>query len=656
MIKKKETSMVRTSNSNMAANALRCLLGVLVAVFTIGVERTEALTIYRIGGDDLPAPESASEQGVEFVQLTWADVDDDLFGASDQLELTSTLIPVRLDPTVNLTPLIRERGGRIQLNNGYGWQDQPTLDFLFDGDYDTTFQGFGGDQSGSQFLKGFWIDFAGLFPIRRVVFQPSPRFFNERFVKTYIVGTNDGDIRKLGTREHRYYWREGFIDFDVVHNVTENTASLLDLALPDAPIAEMMVEIPSGNWEIAELEIYGDGFASQAIYTSNIIDLGDRSSLGNLRWSGSTDEGADVSLIMRTGDDPDPNHYWRLTFRGDERSRFDASGAELTRRAYSRLEGGEKAGVSPDNASWQFWTPPLDFARQAAPLAGSKPRRFVQFRADFLSSRAQAGGRLDYLEFEVSQPPVASHVLAEIVPTRAEFGVVTPFTLKLQPLLSEQDLGFDSIEITAPIAPESVDAVRIGSRSLNSDEYEVGDYTGESFVVKIPRIGLQESGELIEVVFRNEVFRVGTVFSGRVFDSELPNEVRQRVTAGDADLFVDSNTLSVRPTEVSSTAIRTLHVSAFTPNGDGVNDLLRVEYDLVNLDGAVPVTLEVYNLAGRRMAEVSTGSAASGRFAADWNGSDANDATLPPGLYLLRLVVESDKGNEIAVAAVPIVY
>ncbi len=38
---------------------------------------------------------------------------------------------------------------------------------------------------------------------------------------------------------------------------------------------------PSANWEIAELEIYGDGFASRANYISNIVDLGGRSSLGN---------------------------------------------------------------------------------------------------------------------------------------------------------------------------------------------------------------------------------------------------------------------------------------------------------------------------------------------------------------------------------------
>ena len=89
------------------------------------------------------------------------------------------------------------------------------------------------------------------------------------------------------------------------------------------------------------------GFASQASYVSNVIDLGMASSLGELIWSGSRDQGATVNLSMRSGDDTDPNFYWRFTFRGDERSRFAASGEPLTLDRYNKLEAGEKAGISP---------------------------------------------------------------------------------------------------------------------------------------------------------------------------------------------------------------------------------------------------------------------------------------------------------------------
>ena len=47
---------------------------------------------------------------------------------------------------------------------------------------------------------------------------------------------------------------------------------------------------------------------------------------------------------MCAGDDEDPNNYWRFTFRGDERARFDANGLPLVLKSCNRLDSGEKAG------------------------------------------------------------------------------------------------------------------------------------------------------------------------------------------------------------------------------------------------------------------------------------------------------------------------
>ena len=102
--------------------------------------------------------------------------------------------------------------------------------------------------------------------------------------------------------------------------------------------------------------------------------------------------------------------------------------------------------------------------------------------------------------------------------------------------------------------------------------------------------------------------------------------------------------------------IQALGVSAFTPNADGINDLLEVEYDLVNLIGGVPVALEVFNLAGVRVAGIPVETGSSGRFSATWDGRDAQDRLLSPGLYLLRLKVDADEETDIEVATLPIAY
>ena len=248
--------------------------------------------------------------------------------------------------------------------------------------------------------------------------------------------------------------------------------------------------------------------------------------------------------------------------------------------------------------------------------------------------------------------------MAEIYPRFVPLGETTSFTYKLLPRIQGDDLGFDSIQITTPLAPTSVDEVRIGPTVLSPGEFDLIPYDGESFSVKVPRVDLQSSGELIEVLFQSEVFKVGTVFSGRVFDSQKPLEVRQRVTEGDADPLVEGNSLSVSPTRVSARAIQALVVSPFSPNGDNINDVLEIEYDLVNLSGAVPVELGVYNLAGERVAAIeidATGTPDSGRFTATWDGRDG-DQLQPPGIYLIRLKVEADEETDIEVASVPLVY
>ena len=78
------------------------LTKMICVLMLVAAERSESLTIYRLGGEGLPVPEMVSEEGVDFVQLLWGDVDDDLFGSSHQLETEGSLTPVSLDPTVNL--------------------------------------------------------------------------------------------------------------------------------------------------------------------------------------------------------------------------------------------------------------------------------------------------------------------------------------------------------------------------------------------------------------------------------------------------------------------------------------------------------------------------------------------------------------------------
>ncbi len=645
---------------------MRHLALVLILVCGWGQCAT-ALTIYRIGGANLPAPEL--DVPYEFVQLDWADADPNFHGEIDQLAVNTDFItPQRLDPGTNLTPLIEgELGGEIRILEWTGWQVRQVEDVaVFDQDAETAYLGDGhylrAPGYGPQ--KKYWLfDLGGRFLLDRIHLFPREEFKSHRFIENFLIGINDGDPLKDGTRDYRVLWtfgnnlRNTGFDFDIVHNISENTQPDLDLKIPAVPVRYLLFEGPEntrGIWEIAEFEIYGAGPAPFAGYVSNVIDLGAPASIGEFTWGGSKDPEANIDFRVRAGGDDDPNNYWRLTFRGDERSHFGRDGKALNLRSYGGLESGEKAGVTHDTEHWGFWTTAFGFDVGRADIAVSKPRQFIQVRADF-ESTDKASGQLDYLQFAVSIPPVASATLAEITPMAAPAGEAASFTYKIKPRLQPGDLGFDSISIDTPVRALGVDAVRIGGIDAAFTVVELAEV---GFTVRIPAVDTQLTEELIEVDFRGEVFKFGTVFTGRVFNSEMPHEVHQSLTPGDADPLVDSDRLQVDLLDLHHSTIQALRLSSrvLTPNGDGVNDRIEIEYDLLNLSGGVPVRVEIYDLAGRSLGRVLQSTADSGRAMMQWSGRAGNGSVLVPGMYILRFEVEADSGMDVIERVVTIAY
>ena len=116
---------------------------ILAAVFYLLPDPALALTIYRIGGADLPPPGLETEY--EFVQLAWEDADPANHGQSDLIELhPDHIIPQTMNPQENLTPRLEALGGRILILEWNGWQQWRDDDILiFDGDPETAYLGDG---------------------------------------------------------------------------------------------------------------------------------------------------------------------------------------------------------------------------------------------------------------------------------------------------------------------------------------------------------------------------------------------------------------------------------------------------------------------------------------------------------------------------------
>ena len=174
----------------------------------------------------------------------------------------------------------------------------------------------------------------------------------------------------------------------------------------------------------------------------------------------------------------------------------------------------------------------------------------------------------------------------------------------------------------------------------------------------IQPIDLELSEELVEIKFQAQIFAYDTPFTGRLFNSATPGEIAQTARPGDADKTDDSNTLRVALSSIPQNPIQTMRLASqsFSPNGDQINDVLHIDYELLNLRGGTPTLIQIYDLAGRHIADLPSQLRESGLFRSTWNGRDHSGALVDPGLYILQLKVAADEREDRTRRLVSIVY
>jgi gliding motility-associated-like protein len=303
--------------------------------------------------------------------------------------------------------------------------------------------------------------------------------------------------------------------------------------------------------------------------------------------------------------------------------------------------------VSPDTENWSFWSSPYPFENPGVDVVSPSPRKYFQIAVDF-SSTIEDGSQIDYIEFRASVPPAVRSLVGEIFPVETQVGEPTHFTYYIKPTIRSGDSSFDGVEISTPARVVSVDSLRIDGVDQQDFSWRIHG-NGLGFEVMLPRkLEPTDSGALLEVVFNAPVLReVGTQFEGRVFDTSKPNEVRQRVIPGNAADEIESDQLSVN-TSMSSALVFAPQVvpNPFTPNGDGVNDVVNISYKLLRLTSAVPVSVGIFDLSGRLVKRVYSGEEPLGEYSHLWDGTDSSNRLVPPGLYLYRIVVDVHSGQE----------
>ncbi len=646
-----------------------CLLSCIVAGLL--AHGASGATLIRIGQPHTAAErDSLDRLGVEVVHVPWvsAHVQDQIDQDSLQADM---LVPKFLPDDEDLAAGLLERGGRVWVDHNIGVGGENTLVGQVLIDQDPTTDYVWAEIEADRFgLRGWWgkvtFDLGGRFLIKEVRFRPIEGR-TDHYLDTFALGVSD-----LVFNTYRIPWfnRERCgppCGEREVASVKENSDHDMRIVL-DPPVTTEAIQLlvtrtSPRELGLADFEVYGGGYVTEAAYESEVVELPDIASWGKIRWSGRQDPRARVQIRSRLGSDRHPEIYWE--YRPDllDRVEYLDGGGELSvteyKAQYDKLAGhfkpqDEEDRVSSDIQNWSFWSRIYSFEEPGVEIVSSGPRQYFQVRVDFSSSTVEDGGRVDYIEAMASKP-MARELVAEIFPVTTRVGEVTRFTYYVKPTIRDGDGGFDGLEISTPFTVVSVDSLRIDA----VDEPLNWTRTEEGFEVLLPRrLGTTDSGALLEVVFTAPVLReVSTPFAGRIFDTERPLEVRQQVSPGDAIAEIDSDQLTVQaPLSASLLFSPRIEPNPFTPNGDGVNDVVHISYKLLRLTAAAPLSIEIHDLSGRLVKRLYSGDDSLGEYDRPWDGRDEANQLVPPGLYLCRIEADVGSKRETSIGLVSVAY
>lgn len=426
---------------------------------------------------------------------------------------------------------------------------------------------------------------------------------------------------------------------------------------------------------IGDFELYGEGVPQRVVYKTLIFDLEQPVNFGRLFWSAppfrmvdgtpvpAPDAPVSVQVEARAGTDPGPDIYYEFTdmatrvvvdqihyqevLKNLSGSVTNADGLGGTVTVTSRPKPGLRAGIEYDQDNWTYWSVP---AFESGQTLGLRSGQYLQLKIVLHSEDFDAFVRLDSLWLETS-PVLATWVKGEVArlddPTplrgvaEVEIGEMTDFVCDIGAEFAAGDAGFDALRIRTGSTP-AFKGLEMGAPLKAVEAAEVIASEGE-LVVRLPRRVAANSNEPIRVVFAAEVYDFAWTFASEVFDSggeSLP----QPVQSADVGEGIATNTLRILAATTRAEKIRDLRLSSgvVTPNGDGINDRLAVEYTLFGLPDAVAARLDVYALDGRRVAVRAVGLQRSGLQRVEWDGRDESGGLLPPGLYLLGLEIEGE--------------
>ena len=426
---------------------------------------------------------------------------------------------------------------------------------------------------------------------------------------------------------------------------------------------------------LAELEVYGRGMVPEAMWESLPVDLGEVVNVGQVHyglsfWRREGDQlveapeaPASGKIEVKIGLDDTPTVYYTYDDIGQltETSLADFTKLKVRALAHNPEAVGWRGPIADDRDSWSFWSPPLD-------QSGDRPRiprgRYLKLRVRLQTSSLWEFARIESVTV-ASSPVLATRVVAELAAAddlqprskvaQVKAGEPIEIVYDLAAEFDGEQSGFDAIRLQAPSKARLL-ALEMGDPPEPADPDSVLE-DAEELTVYLPR-PIEPSGDSrLRLHLETTVYDAAGEVRAEVFE-RVGDSLPQVVEPGDASddlgtsqvrMLVESGSLATVLGEVEAMP------AAFSPQGDGVNDQIRLAYTLFSVRAA-QVHVEVYALNGTRLRQLYSGPQSAGPHEQRWDGRDDQGAVVQPGIYLMRVEVDADEGARVEARSVAVAY
>ncbi len=391
----------------------------------------------------------------------------------------------------------------------------------------------------------------------------------------------------------------------------------------------------------AEMMLFSPGHPASVTMQSDFIDLGAMAGDGrakvirSLEWDGAAPLGTKVQLRSRSGNT-----------MGEKYTFFDRAGIVTTEEAWTSkpkvLRGPIDTTVVVSN-DWDEWS--NFYQLSGEPFKSQSPRRFVQLEMVLSTDDPQVAPEVDMLSINF-EDALVQQARGGIWPRQTQTNTDTRFSYTLWTQTDTGDSGFDILRfiVPGPVSAESVEVEIGGITSIPSAVSVLGD----SLFVVLPQ---KVAGDSVQVSFNTRVLEHASVFVLDLGDSERPG-VWQSVEPVERR----ANVVLLPDLPNSNRLIDDLRIepALFTPNGDGINDQLRISFVVLKLETA-NAQVQILDLTGRIVARLER-AAVGERSAFVWSGRNAEGLLVPPGTYLCRIDLGADQGEDLTLRVVAVAY